>query len=85
MAWARHFSRDLGWAGWRAPREAGRASESEWSVVKSWAQPSLPLLQFPFPPSGEHAQKRHRGNFPGGPVVKTPPCNAGDVGLIPGW
>ena len=23
--------------------------------------------------------------FPGGPVVKNPPCNAGDVGLIPGW
>ena len=22
--------------------------------------------------------------FPGGPVVKTLPCNAGDVGLIPG-
>ena len=21
----------------------------------------------------------------GGPVVKTLPCNAGDVGLIPGW
>ena len=24
------------------------------------------------------------GDFPGGPVVKNPPCNAGDVGLIPG-
>ena len=23
-------------------------------------------------------------DFPGGPVVKTPPCNARDVGLIPG-
>ena len=23
--------------------------------------------------------------FPGGPVVKNPPCNAGDAGLIPGW
>ena len=22
--------------------------------------------------------------FPGGPVVKNPPCNVGDVGLIPG-
>ena len=22
---------------------------------------------------------------PGGPVVKNPPCNAGDTGLIPGW
>ena len=23
-------------------------------------------------------------DFPDGPVVKNPPCNAGDVGLIPG-
>ena len=23
-------------------------------------------------------------DFPGGPVVKNPPCNAGDAGLIPG-
>ena len=23
--------------------------------------------------------------FPGGSVVKNPPANAGDVGLIPGW
>ena len=26
----------------------------------------------------------HLGDFPGGPVVKNPPSNAGDVGLIPG-
>ena len=25
------------------------------------------------------------GNFPGGPVVKNLPCNAGDESLIPGW
>ena len=24
-------------------------------------------------------------NFPGGPVVKNLPYNAGDKGLIPGW
>ena len=24
-------------------------------------------------------------NFPGGPVVKDPPYNAGDAGSIPGW
>ena len=24
-------------------------------------------------------------DFPGGSVVKNPPCNAGDVGLIPAW
>ena len=25
------------------------------------------------------------GNFPGGPVVKSLPCNAEDMSLIPGW
>ena len=25
------------------------------------------------------------GDFPGGPVVKNLPCNAGDKGSIPGW
>ena len=24
-------------------------------------------------------------DFPGGPVVKNPPCNAGDKGSVPGW
>ena len=24
------------------------------------------------------------GDFPGSPVVKNPPCNAGDMGLFPG-
>ena len=24
-------------------------------------------------------------DFPGGPMVKNLPCNAGDTGLIPGW
>ena len=27
----------------------------------------------------------HPGEFPGGPVVKNPPCNAGDTGSILGW
>ena len=26
-----------------------------------------------------------RWDFPGCPVVKNPPCNAGDTGLIPSW
>ena len=29
-------------------------------------------------------QKENGRGFPGGPVVKNPPCNAGDMGLIPG-
>ena len=24
-------------------------------------------------------------DFPGGPVVKNPPCNARDAGSVPGW
>ena len=28
--------------------------------------------------------KDTQGDFPGGPVVKNPPCNAGDMGSIPG-
>ena len=30
-------------------------------------------------------QEIFKGNFSGGPVVKNPPSNAGDVGWIPGW
>ena len=29
--------------------------------------------------------KRYKGDFPGGPVVKNPPSNAGDASSIPGW
>ena len=31
------------------------------------------------------AFKSGSGDFPSGPVVKNPPCNAGDSGSIPGW
>ena len=31
-----------------------------------------------------HFEKECRGHFPGGPVVKTSPSNAGGVGSIPG-
>ena len=27
----------------------------------------------------------HPEEFPGGPIVKNPPCNAGDTGSILGW
>ena len=32
-----------------------------------------------------HSQKITPWDFPGGPVVKAPPSNAGCEGLIPGW
>ena len=28
-------------------------------------------------------KKKECGDFPGDPVVKNPPCNAGDVGSVP--
>ena len=33
---------------------------------------------------GDGKSKEIRGGFPGGPVVKNPPCNARDTSLIPG-
>ena len=33
---------------------------------------------------GANTHKPGLGDFPGGPVVKNPPCNAGDMGSIPG-
>ena len=32
-----------------------------------------------------HLKWVHLGDFPGGPVVKTSPSNAGGVGSISGW
>ena len=32
----------------------------------------------------EHSKKSECKDFPGGPVVKNPPANAGDMGFIPG-
>ena len=33
---------------------------------------------------GRQALRRKMAGFPGGPVVKNLPCNAGDTGSIPG-
>ena len=40
-----------------------------------------PLISF----VGDKFQEWLDGDFPGGPVVKYPPCNAGNVTWIPGW
>ena len=42
---------------------------------------SKPALQ---EDSVSHKKSKNSGDFPGGPVVKNPPANAGDTGLIPG-
>ena len=34
---------------------------------------------------GSRSRVHHPRDFPGGPVVKNPPYNAGDKGSIPGW
>ena len=36
------------------------------------------------PHKGIHVLTRREMGFPGGSVVKNPPANAGDMGLIPG-
>ena len=41
-----------------------------------WVDPECPKCP---------AKREAEGDFPGGPVVKNPPSNAGDSGLIPGW
>ena len=33
---------------------------------------------------GKKKKRTYRGDFPGGPVVKNPPFNAGNLGWIPG-
>ena len=35
--------------------------------------------------AGSELLKRHSRDFPGGPVAKDLPCNATDLGSIPGW
>ena len=32
-----------------------------------------------------YAKRSKLGDFPGGHMVKNPPCSAGGVGLIPSW
>ena len=32
-----------------------------------------------------YAKRSELGDFPGGHMVKNPPCSAGGVGLIPSW
>ena len=33
--------------------------------------------------AGKEKEWKGMGGFPGGPMVKNPPCNSGDAGLIP--
>ena len=42
---------------------------------------SKPALQ---EDSVSYKKSKNSGDFPGGPVVKNPPANAGDTGSIPG-
>ena len=37
----------------------------------------------PRPKEASYLLRNHSWDFPGGPVVKNPPCNAGDTGSIP--
>ena len=59
-----------------------------------WLQGRIFLLepQDPTKQRGTHLEQRPKGvqkqtarTFPGGPMVRNLPCNAGDAGLTPGW
>ena len=45
---------------------------------------SIPGRGTKIPQALWHGQKTNKQDFPGGAVVKNPPANAGDTGLIPG-
>ena len=47
------------------------------TIAKIWKQPK-------WPSTNEWTKKMWYKDFPGGPVVKDPPANAGDTGSIPG-
>ena len=46
---------------------------------------SIPITLWGSPVEKMNSLKTSLRDFPGGLVVKNPPCSAGDVGLIPGW
>ena len=58
-------------------------------MEKVWETPKLTVTQesrFTYDKTKNKAEQQNctAGNFPGGPVVKNPPSNAGDAGSIPG-
>ena len=57
---------------------------SRFSHVQLFATPWTIACQAPLS-IGISRQEYWSGDFPSGPVVKNPPCNAGDMGSIPGW
>ena len=53
-------------------------------MQEMWVQPLVGELRSHKPLSSAKKKKQNPREFPGGPVVKNPPSNAGDVGSIPG-
>ena len=48
------------------------------------SEPVVLKVVIPRPAAPENMLEMQVRDFPGGPVVKNPPCSAGEVGLIPG-
>ena len=77
-------------AAYQAPPSMGLSRQEHWSGVPL-PSPEDPLASY-FPSamngvssySGDVKKGKSR-DFPGGPVVKNLPWNAGDMGLIPSW
>ena len=48
------------------------------------SEPVVLKVVIPRPAAPGNVLEMQDWDFPGGPVVKNPPCSAGEVGLIPG-
>ena len=53
-------------------------------VEENWERKNKDLRRHSSKPTPMTSQKQF-SDFSGGPVVKNPPANAGDTGLVPGW
>ena len=67
-----------------ATREALPSTEQSGIEGLSHPRPTSTLGGHTLGPLPLQVRNREAREFPGGPVVKNPPCNAGDVGSIPG-
>ena len=53
------------------------------NLMDNFHKPKLSTIE-PFPIVIQNSSSNLAGTFPGGPAVKNPPCNAGNMGSIPG-
>ena len=64
-------------------RDGKLSGHDRFGIVTPWAQAVIKKQGTSASKSSK--VKKNVWDFPGGPVVENLPCNAGDMGLIPGW